>query len=247
MRTIYKTNQSLVRIRGVEEELFPRVLHAEVCLSDLDDTDAASPAKLIALQDWKSRLWNDFNYFSWFMETGWHYLFNGNNVESERWRKYVDTFLKNDSRENAEAIATIDRLLNPEQVQSSLFPGVEEFYSLLSAEKYYVSRNLPAIVQKYGQHLGFLDNYGEIYDKRKFTENFIRNHPRFQRYLMRGDSEGDREMLEVLYSYARRRVIKEATGIYVTQKKWGRNHGFEIETSRNQTGLVELLKSHQPK
>ena len=70
MRTIYKTDESWVKVRGIEEGLVNRILHADACLSDLDDTDAASPAKFIALHEWKSRLWKDFNYLSWFVETG---------------------------------------------------------------------------------------------------------------------------------------------------------------------------------
>lgn len=245
MKTIYKTKESRVKIWGVPEALFQRVLHADVCLSDLDDTDAASPAKFIALHDWKSRVWNGWDYFCWFAETGWHYLFNGNNVESKRWKKYVATFLKKDGLENAAAIATIDRLLNPEQIKSSLFPGVPELYSLLSAEKFYVSRNITSIVQKYGQQLGFRDAYGEVEQKGNFVERFVQEHPFFQRYLVRGDSAEDQEMAEVLRSCVQRRVIKEVTGIYVKSWFWPQHHGFEIETSRNQTGLAELLKLHK--
>lgn len=245
MRTIYKTNESWVKARGIKEGLFQRILHADACLSDLDDTDAASPAKFIALHDWKSRLWNDFNYLCWFAETGWHYLFNGNNVESQRWRKYVDTFLKKEGQDNIEALAEIDQLLNPKQIKNSLFPGVEEFYSLLPAQKFYVSRNLPVVVYKYGQQLGFHDTYGKIDHKKEFTEHFVPNHPHFQHYLVRGDSEEDEEMAEVLRSFARRRIIKEVTAIYVKSKISFSSSRFEIETSRNQTGLVGLLKLHK--
>jgi len=244
MRTIYKTRESQVAIRGVEEELFQRVLHADACLSDLDDTDAASPAKSIALHNWRSRLWNDFGYLCWFVETGWHYLFNGNNAESERWRKYVDLFIKNKGG-NTEALAQIDRLIDTSHITASLFPGVAEFYDLLPAKKYYVSRNIPLIVQKYGQHLGFRDTFGEVYDKAQFVEGFVREHVNFQHYAVRGDSKEDKEVLDILQSCVRSLRIKSVVGIFVAGNRT--NPGFEIETSRNQTGLVELLKSHQAK
>jgi len=245
MRTIYDTKGSKVKIQGAEAELFHRVLHAEACLSDLDDTDAASPAKFIALHDWKSQFWKDWGYFCWFTQTGWHYLFNGNNVESERWKKYVDTFLKNEEGWKPDILAQIDQLIDAHHIAASLFPGVPEFYSLLKAEKYYVSRNIPTIVQNYGQRLRFRDTYGDVYNKSEFTERFVGNHPSFQHYLVRGDSKQDKEMTEVLQSCVRRRKIKSVVSIFVAGNR--HNPGFEIETSRNQAGLVELLKSHQEK
>ena len=215
MRTIYKTDESWVKVRGIEEGLFQRILHADACLSDLDDTDAASPAKFIALHNWKSRLWNDFNYLCWFAETGWHYLFNGNNAESQRWKKYVDIFLKKDGPDNNETMAEIDRLMNQEQIKSSLFPGVEELYSLLPAQKFYISRNLPMIVQKYGQELKFKDSYGEVGQKGKFVERFVQEHPIFQNYIVRGNSDEDKEMVDVLQSSIHRRKIKSVGSIFV--------------------------------
>lgn len=164
-------------------------------------------------------------------------------MESERWKKYVDTFLKSEGQDKGETITEIDRLLNPEQIQNSLFPGVGELYSLLSAEKYYVSRNLPMIVQKYGQHLGFRDTYGEVEQKGNFVEQFVRKHPALQHYLVRGNSDEDKAMVDVLQSSIRRRKIKSVGSIFVAGN--GKNPGFEIETSRNQTGLVELLKLSQ--
>ena len=243
MRTIYEANESWVKVRGIEEGLFQRVLHADVCLSDLDDTDAASPAKFIALHDLKSRLWNNFDYLCWFAETGWHYLFNGNNVESQGWKKYVNTFLKDERVWKPEALAHIDQLIDAQHITASIFPGVPEFYSLLKAQKYYVSRNLALIVEKYGQKLEFKNSYGEVEKKGNFVEHFVEEHPSFQYYVVRGNSDEDKEMLDVLQSSIRRRKIKSVCGIFVAGN--GKNPGFEIETSLDQTGLVELLKSHQ--
>ena len=243
MRTIYKTNESWVKVRGIEEGLFQKVIHADACLSDLDDTDAASPAKFIALHDLRSRLWKDFNYLSWFAETGWHYLFNGNNVESQRWKKYVDTFLKDQGGWKPDALEQIDQLFDAQHITASIFPGVAEFYSLLKAEKYYVSRNLALIVEKYGQKLEFKIGYGEVEQKGNLVENFVQEHPSFQHYIVRGNSDEDKEMLDVLQSSLRSRKIKSVVGIFVAGN--ANNRGFEIETSRNQTGLVEVLKSHQ--
>ncbi len=243
----HTTTEGWVRINGIEEGIVQRVLHADACLSDLDDTDAASPARMIALQNWKSRLWEDFDYFSWFLRTGWHYLFNGNAAASGRWKEYVKIFLRKKDHDHTLPLADSEQLLSDEQRQSSIFPGVEEFYSLLPAEKYYVSRNLPLVAQKYGQHLGFRDSFGEIEPKGRFAEHFVQNHPRYQHYLVRGNSEDDLEMKEVLESCVRRQKIKSVCGIYVAKSRWQGNRKFEIETSQDQRTLVEVLKTYTQK
>lgn len=244
MRTIYKTRESQVAIRGVEEELFQKVLHADACLSDLDDTDAASPARFVALQNWKSRIVHDHDYRRWIIRTGRQYLFDRDS-ESQSWKEYVNLFLRDDNGWNMSACAQIDQLISSDHIMTSVFPGVSEFYNLLPAQKYYVSRNIPLIVQKYGQQLGFRDTFGEVYDKAQFVERFVHEHTPFQHYVVRGNSEEDKEMFDILQSCVRSLKIKSVVGIFVAGNR--NNPGFEIETSENQTGLTELLRLHQMK
>ncbi len=240
MRYIQQSPDRWVGFSGLEHELCNKVLHADACLSDLDDTDARSPAKQIAQQNWKSRFLSDKAYRRWFLRTGWHYLLNGKSSESARWKEYVDTFLREGSGWNKDALSKVAELLDAGGVERSLFPGVPEFYTLLSADKFYISRNISFVTETYGQRLGFRRTFSEVYQKWEFTEGFVHNHPQYQRYLVRGDSDEDREMQDVLRSKARARKIDYVIGICVTQNR-GKNHGFEIETSRNQQELVGCL------
>ncbi len=241
MMATYRAGKSAVKIKGIESRILEKVLQAQVCLSDLDDTDAASPARFVALQNWKSRMVHDSAYRNWFIRTGRQYLFN-KDYESRSWKEYVDIFLRSGERWNEHEYTQIDQLISSEQIVASVFPGVPEFYDILSAQKYYVSRNIPLIVQKYGQQLGFCDTFGEVYDKAHFVENFVREHSSVEHYLVRGDSEEDKEMLKTLQSCVRSLKIKSVVGIFVGDNAQASN-GFEICTSRNQTKLAELLRS----
>ncbi len=259
MRYIQQSPGRWVGFSGLEHELCNKVLHADACLADLDDTDALSPAKRIALHDWPQRFLSDKAYRRWFLHTGWHYLLDGKSSESGRWKAYVETILK-ESQGGAQAqenpaqekepvwrkssLEEIGMQLDAQFIVRSVFPGVTDLYFLLPADKFYVSRNIPVVTEIYAQCFGIQEAYSEVYNKWQFVENFVQRHPQYQRYIVRGDSEEDKEMEDVLRSRARARKIEYVVGIAVARRK-GENLGFEIETSRDQSGLVECLNIYK--
>ncbi len=228
-----------VQPRHTADALQQKILQADVCLSDLDDTDAESPAKEIALADWKRRVWEDWGYFQWFMQAGIRHVFQGKAAESASWNDYKRRFLSNPSLRQAAA-----ELYTEEKVRSSLFPGVPELYALLPAEKYYLTRNIREITVSYAQALNFRGFFAEVENKEAFVERFVAGN-RYKRYLLREDNYVSGTVLEVLHSCERRQVIDYAIGIYRADTPGKNRHGFDVEVGKDHTGLVELLKSDQ--
>src|SRR3989338_6964777 len=166
------------------ESLPRRLRAADVCLSDLDDTDCNSPAKLltshaIGTHYWSPR-WLDWAVRNFVVQR------NGNGVESARWDAYVQRFLS-----TAERRQEAKRFFTKEQVRATLFPGVAAFYQHLPAVKVYVTRNIEEVVESYARELGFTEWHGEEQCKRVPVERYLKEHPEQQHYLVKGDSEED--------------------------------------------------------
>lgn len=220
-----------------EEELRQKIVEADVCLSDLDDTDTHSPAKMLAMENFCSRFLTDEKYRSWACQCmGVNFWDKEDKSASELWKNYVGVFLPPRIRKSI-----AEDKFPPAKVREMLYPGVAKFYSLLEARKYYVSRNIVEVIQQFAEPLGFDDCFGEQYDKWQFTENFVANHPQFRRYIVKGDSEEDHEMKKLLDSCVRGRKIQYCVGIYRADKPSREYHGFEVETGKDLNGLVELV------
>lgn len=224
-----------------EEELRDKIVRADVCISDLDETDAHSPAKKLVLENFWRRFFSDEKYCRW-ASRGILAKIRGKNrgededAASELWKNYVGLFLPKEIRKNI-----AEEKFPPEKVKEMVYPGVAKFYSLLEAKKYYASRNLAEIVQQFGEPLGFDYCFGEQYDKWRFMENFVFNHPHFRKYIVKGDSEEDMEMKKLLDSCVRSRKIDYCIGIFRADQPSKEFHGFEVETGRNLEGLVEVV------
>jgi len=152
-------------------EIKTRILAADVCISDLDDTDADSPAKEIA----KRAIGIEFDplgYLTWGIGTAVSLVKNGKKGESERWKKYIHNFLNFPG-----ARVQVSELFNPEKVRHSLYPGVEEFYASIPAAKFYLTRNIKEVADVYGNVLGFTGVISEAFDKEKAIRDFLTEHP----------------------------------------------------------------------
>lgn len=134
---------------------------------------------------------------------------------------------------------SVSSFYTAERVRNSLYPGVAELYHLLSAHKFYVSRNIGEIVLSYAGALGFDGCFQEVFDKEKFTREFVRYHPEFRRYFVKGDSEEDEQMLAVLRFFQKRGTIEDVTGCYCGAQE---NSLFEVTVNRDYRPLIELLR-----
>lgn len=218
-------------------DLETQVKRAEVCLSDLDETDCHSPAKAIVLYQWHQRLIADKKYRAWLRGAIIRRMRGGREADSPSWKEYVDLFLK-----LPEARAQVQAHMNAEFVATSLYPGVADFYDSMSADKFYVTRNIPEVAVLYAERFRFRGYFGEIYNKAEFARQFVEIHPQFQHYIVRGDSKEDQQMLDELRSCQRSLKIKSLLGIYCAKSPLHDHHSFDVETSRDHTALVNLLK-----
>lgn len=219
-----------------EDSLRERILQADVCISDLDETDAESPAKRIVRNDFLFRI-SDKNYRRWLWDTFRTLRQHGKQAQGECWREYVNLFLRDE-----DSLQRVRDLLTPEAVRESLLPGVEELYPLIPGESYCLTRNIEDAAKAYQAVLGYRAVFPEVYDKKEFMEHFVQENPHLQRYLVREDSMECNGILEVLRFYERNKKIEYSVGQFVADEPLDENHGFHIETGKDQTGLVELLR-----
>ncbi len=229
MRYLINKNKQVWVASSLEETVLKeRILNADVCLSDMDDTDTKPTARLIITTGWKRYFLNP-EFISWWMNETLKR--NG----KDTWRNYKNLFIDEDERNR------IKKVFTPEVIQEILLPGVKEFYSLLDCHKVYVSRNLQEIVSSVGRELGFQDIIGESLDKEKSISEFIERNPQFKKYIVKGDSHYDEAMLKALEFYKKKGKIDHYISIWVS-KEPNLNEKVDVNIGWNYTGLVELLR-----
>lgn len=216
-------------------ELIKKFRDLSLCISDLDDTDAKSPAKKIALE--MNHFGLNPEYWAWVAKTGFGRLTKGKSDESKAWKEFVETFLRDQDE--------LDRLqekLTPDYVKNTLFPGVEEFYSLLPEDmiKIYVTRNIQEVGDAYGNVLGFEEVLAEQFDKEQAIRLISERYPERRRLALKGDSFEDEAILDFLNFRLEKGEIDYALSIYVIESD--ANDRFDINIRQDYTGLVNLLK-----
>ncbi|MBI4919595.1 hypothetical protein HY837_06695 [archaeon] len=224
---IPRTKNIWVASQREETVLRDRILNADVCLSDMDDTDTQPTARLIITTGWKRYFLNP-KFISWLINEKLR------NNGKDSWRNYKNFFIDEEERERIKQVFTL------EIVKNLLLPGVEEFYSLLKCPKVYISRNLQEIVSAVGETLKFDEVRGESLDKEKEVEQFIEKNPHFKHYIVKGDSHYDEGMLNALKFYKERGKIEEYTSIWVS-KEPNLSDKFDVNIGYDYTGLVDLL------
>ncbi len=221
-----------------KKTLKERILDSDVCISDLDDTDAPSPAKKLAYSKLVSKKIFDPKFISWCLRTGFKLITKGKKVEHECWKEYVDKFLT-----NPYDLKEIKEKYNSEKVAKSLYPGVKEFYDLLpNVFKSYFTRNIPEIANAFGKFLGFDEVIPKAFDKRSLTLDFIERRPFFKNYIVRGDSPEDEEIVDVLEFYQSQGKIKNVISIYRADSPLKLNERFTVNVGKNSFGLVKIIK-----
>jgi hypothetical protein len=220
------------------QNLSQRLIKTQVWFSDLDDSDAKSPGKEIALKHAVGTSHFNPEYWGWVVETAFTRLIKDKQVaETSSWKNYIDSFLR-----SPESMKEIQQIFTDEKIERTLFPGVEDFYSLLPAEKYYVTRNISEVAKVYANYLKFQDYFSESDSKGKVVEDFILKNPQIEHYGVSGDSEDDQEMVDVINFYSKRKPIELLVSLYITNSRNKLNDSFLVNISRDRTGLVELIR-----
>jgi len=229
-------------IDDIKITLKDRFQGIRVWFSDLDETDADSPAKRIVKRAIGTNYF-DPKYLGWCLNTAFSLSLNGKSAESITWMRYVNNFLRTKG-----SIDKVKNFFTEEVVKASLYPGVEEFYSLMDSfstavDKYYLTRNIAEVAQAYAQVLGFNGFFSETEDKCKIVEKFIKDHPEILRYGFAGDSLEDEEAVDVLNHYLHQGTIESVVTLYRGDKPIEEKmKKFLVQVPKDRTGLVEILK-----
>lgn len=220
-------------IKQLRADVRRRVFQSNAWLFDLDETHAVSPGKLIARKAIGTRHYSP-SYLAWCAKTFYNWAMREPGVEGKRWAAYVDSFLR-----EQEALDETVRMFDKEMVRKSLYPGVEDFCSLVSdARRFYVTKNIFEVARAYADFLGFNGFYYEAANKADIVEQFFaRDRPHLRFYGVEGDSGEDEEMLAVLRFYG-----KDTFGIVCSKEPVDLDSTtFDINISRDHSGLVKIL------
>ncbi|PIN81157.1 hypothetical protein COV11_02475 [Candidatus Woesearchaeota archaeon CG10_big_fil_rev_8_21_14_0_10_30_7] len=218
--------------------LIDRILNSDACLSDMDDTDTKSTASIVVIEGVKRYFYNP-HFIQWWLKIGWDQLTKRQKLDSNSWADYNKLFL--DEKEKRR----IARKVTPKKIKKLLFPGVEEFYSLIKTQKVYITRNLHEISSAFGELLNFDQVISRSRNKEQSTISFIETHPQFCNYIVKGDSVHDEGMIDALKFYQKKGRINSITGIWVS-KTPTENPKFDVNIGQDYRGLVELLKKEKP-
>jgi len=220
-------------------DLSKRISTSDILVSDLCDTDAPSPLKKVALSSLsKPEYWINPNFQKWNMKCIKNILKRKRKCsESQLGKQFIELFLR-----DQKILEEITKKYTPEFAESTFYPGVMEFYSLLPDDmiKFYVTRNIEEITQAYKQAAGFTAFMSEQFDKQKSMEELIKKHPERKRFILKGDSQEDEAALDCLKFSKRNKRIDEVLSIFVTDHPCSVNNKFDINIGKDYTKLVEL-------
>lgn len=260
-----------VRDDLTEQQLKSRLLSADICISDLDNTDTRySPAKDLA---WNrvgvnSTAYGYLKLLSWAVWTGLCFTtaFSSSQVvqaiekvKEQQFKDYYKTFLRSADAGEGERSNTalkevadeeIKSMLTPEYIAQSLFPGVKEFYQALPATKRYLSRNLYPVVKAYAVGLGFEHFDFDVKNKPRALESLIGNNPSWKRLILRSDhAPGEEEMIALarFYQQGKNPRLEDVLVIKRSQQLAGYHlttaafQNCEVLIGSNDYGLVEIM------
>ncbi len=223
------------------EHLHSRIIGSEVLITDLDDSIAQSPARIIA----HTHSWRKFpgtpEYWFWVAKYLLKYLGDYPGIESSAWKEYVERFLR-----TPEERMSAGEYFAPDFVSKLLYPGVRDFYSILpeSMNKSCVTRNVEEVALRFTRPLGMNSVVAEAFYKPAIVELMVKTAPWRKKYLLVGDSVDDEEALDVLKSIKKKGFIDFVFSIWVCKSPNDANEEFDISIGRNYSGLVEILKAH---
>ncbi len=202
---------------------------AEFVISDLDDTDAPSPALRVVSQDFFSgRRMFDINFYQWCLK---HALSFKDKDRTIAWRDYAKRFLS--TFQDDERLIS---MFNIDFVLSSLYKGVADFYSTRKTCSIYLTRNITSIAKAYAGANHYLMPVCTR-DKVRGVQRILDEHY-FKTVIVKGDSETDEEVIKYLRSLG-----KEVFAIQVAKNKSKARNVFDLVIPRDYRGLNSLLEN----
>lgn len=223
---------------NLEEKIVrQQILDCDVCLSELDDTDAESYAKKIALN---GLLWRVFNpkYAKWLFNTALKSIQKDAKI-AEFWKEYIRLFIYQPERDK------IRNELTNAKAHNMLYPGIDSLYKILNQKRIrsiYLTKNIIEIAEVFGGILGIDEIYSEVFNKQAVIAKFVEENQQFRKYFIKGSSSEDQQVLEVLEFYRSYGKIDSIISCYNAQNKKSVNEKFDLNVGNNYLPLVRLLK-----
>ncbi len=221
------------------DDLARRIKHADLIVSDLDDTDAPSPAKAEAYRCLlQPRRALNPRFWAWCAATAWKLLREGDAANLPQWLAFKEQFL------DEPALRDIAQRHTPKSAITSMFPGAQHFYIpfLRRARRYYVTGNIPQITDAYLRANAFDGMLCDQYDKARSIERLLSDNISRDRILIKGNAAEDQEMLDVLRAYRQRGLIQDYMSIHVAKSKNAMNPAFDINIGQDYRALNSLLR-----
>ena len=149
------------------EDLIRRLYNANLMISDLDETDAPSPAKRTAYKSLlKPSYWSP-RYFRWVFFTGFDFLLHGKSIESNAWYNFLHLI-------PPEELERMKQKYTTEYARERLYNGVSTFYRMLpNSKKVSMSRGIMEFLEGFGKALGS-EIKERSFDKRETTETVLK-------------------------------------------------------------------------
>lgn len=205
-------------------DLRRRLSLADVCLSDLDGTDAPFATIRVAMNAIGTSHGNA-QYQKWLMQAAQAKVFGITQGEEAGWEDYKKKFLS-----DSLAREKVRELFCERRVRESLFPGVEDFYKTLGIDCFYVTRTIEEVAKAYAKVLSFSGVYPDQSKKDIGVKAFIENGGAgYDRFIVKGNSDEDFEMLRFLRWCVLQGKIQDVIGIYVPKRKQDVDPRFEFQ------------------
>jgi hypothetical protein len=232
-------NQGWLHIKDTWQDLKNKILSSDLLVSDLDGTDAKSPAIYVASDAFRrERYLTNIDFLKWAVKSPLKLLAKGDVAESELWSEFVEKFLRNP--------VELDRVrdtFTPEFTASRLYPGLIEFYGMLNKKikKIYSTRNIKEIAESYKIAVGFDEAIAEQNDNVKALEDICKRYPHKRRLIIK-ENYDDTNLIDYLEFLVRNNHIDSYVTIFVTNSKSNLSPNFDINIGKDYTRLVQYLK-----
>lgn len=249
--------QSKINASGLER----MICSADACISDLDYTDTRfSPAEDLVFRRVGLTAANSLTYASWAAATAMSLAAaklcrDAVALEAAKKRRFKrferqilrrpDTLYQtSETALRPEVVEELQRLLTPDYLDSSLYPGVTEFYQALpqGIEKGYLSANIHPVVKAYADKFGFDWFKFDVRHKEIELQSMILTHPGWRRLVLRVDGPAEYEMVDLARRFQKNGRLAEVLVLKRSPQMKADFTGCDVIIGKDDYGLVGLLQ-----
>ncbi len=238
----------MILYNGEKEKVLDRIVHADAIVSDFDGTDVQTPLKRAAMTYLASprTILRKPELVGWGVKAMLRKAMQGKDADSVLWEE-LSGILGEDTIDMIERFYQ-ERSNMPDNVlERSVLSGVKDIYSQLpDAERFYISRNFKDIIGLYSQFTGVPEENTYTGERKgPLLEDIIVANPENRRYIIRGDSASDDEVLDVADFYRSKGAIDDYVGIAIGKSSHNDCIHNDIIVSEDQRPLAYDIESYK--